>query len=72
VIDEIRTQKEAAAAKQIAQRGLIDSKETHYDLTHHSQPGVSMVATAHGISLTTLLKDPALVPLVGGNQQTVI
>jgi len=25
-----------------------------------------MVATAHGVSLTTLLKDPALVPLVGG------
>jgi len=28
-----------------------------------------MVATAHGVSLTTLLKDPTLVPLVGGKCQ---
>ncbi len=34
--------------------------------------GVSLVATAHGLSLSSLLKNPTLVKLVGGVHPVVV
>ncbi len=48
VVDEIGTEKEAMAARTIAERGVM------------------LVATAHGIKLENLIKNPTLADLVGG------
>jgi len=37
-----------------------------------SQRGVSLIATAHGIDLGSLLKNPTLVPLIGGVHPVIL
>lgn len=37
-----------------------------------AQRGVSMIATAHGISLNSLMKNPDLLPLLGGIQPVIL
>jgi len=37
-----------------------------------SQRGVSLVATAHGINMSSLLKNPTLLPLVGGVSPVIV
>lgn len=37
-----------------------------------SQRGVSLVATAHGLNLSSLLKNPTLLPLVGGVHPVIV
>lgn len=50
----------------------IGSKEEVNAARTISQRGVSMVATAHGISLSSLMKNPDLVPLIGGIQPVIL
>eukprot|EP00898_Chlorokybus_atmophyticus_P008836 jgi/Chlat1/8954/Chrsp94S08259 len=50
---------------------ISDAKEVKATQTI-AQRGVAMVATAHGLSLTSLLKNPELRPLVGGVQAVTL
>jgi stage III sporulation protein SpoIIIAA len=50
----------------------IGSKQEVWAVKSIAQRGVAIVATAHGVRLDSLLKNPELNPLLGGLQQVTL